>query len=696
MSASAWSPDRLADGDGAAATTADAAAFADPLLSLEAPAKDEVIVDEPSPAAQVRRDPHPRRRAHQRRLRPRRPLRRPARRPRRRPAAPPRAPSFAHVGESATGFVPEPAAEPMYSGYAGRVTTQLAEADIDTNTGPAWVMTLIPVYALMAGLLLLLSGISVKPTALAIGAALRRPARRRHRARRSSTTALLQAPRHGSKPATWVWGDPRRPVLPDRPPDQDRPHLAVRASARSSPCSRSVPSRSVRPSRLPASIIQLNPGYFSVEAQQSVRSDAEILGAELVVNCPDTPPLLIGQSFQCSATNENQEFFNVTVSLQRANGWIEWRVDNWGIYSIELTLATDSFYPRSRHTPTGVMTLAAPASKLTTTDPKGEACDDRTDDPRGSRGLVPGPRRRRQGALVERHHLDRARRVEARRRRRCRRRSPRHRERPSHRPRRRGSASSSASTASAPRTDAMSRRASLDLDHRGPDTGTIPIQGVAPRARPRQDRHRLGVAARVHAAHHDRARGRRRLRLLLRHADARWSPPSPSCCIVLGFLWAVGDSRTLQTRGLPAPSPLLALALPLVGPLLYLIVRRAQGRRQRARSSPSSPCCCSRSALPVALGLDRRGAERHQGARGAAAPSAPTWSAAARRPASAARRSLESTAAGTVFTCDAVLARRRHRARLGQLRRRRRQLQLGTREPLVRIRHPPVCESLCS
>ena len=64
-------------------------------------------------------------------------------------------------------------------------------------------------------------------------------------------------------------------------------------------------------SPLPVSIIQLNPGYFSVEAQQSVRSDAMILGADLTVNCPDTPPLLIGQSFQCSATNEKQEFFQV-------------------------------------------------------------------------------------------------------------------------------------------------------------------------------------------------------------------------------------------------------------------------------------------------------------------------------------------------------------------------------------------------
>jgi hypothetical protein len=84
----------------------------------------------------------------------------------------------------------------------------------------------------------------------------------------------------------------------------------------------------------PGLIIQLNPGYFSVEAQQSVRNDAAILGADLTVNCPDTPPLLMGQSFQCSATNESSEFFQVLVSLQRANGWIEWRVDDWGVWSM--------------------------------------------------------------------------------------------------------------------------------------------------------------------------------------------------------------------------------------------------------------------------------------------------------------------------------------------------------------------------
>ena len=67
------------DGDGVRAETAEEPAFADPLLSLEAPAAAEVIPEEPSPAAVFAETPHPRRRPDQRRVRPRRPLRRPAR-----------------------------------------------------------------------------------------------------------------------------------------------------------------------------------------------------------------------------------------------------------------------------------------------------------------------------------------------------------------------------------------------------------------------------------------------------------------------------------------------------------------------------------------------------------------------------------------------------------------------------------------
>jgi hypothetical protein len=313
--------------DGAAAGTADAAAFAEPILSLEAPTKDEVIPDEPSPAVKFAEshilDDAPTSGAFDMGIRYDDLLGDSLGQP-----AGPRS-AFAHVSESATSFVPEPAPEPMYSGYMGRVASQLADEDIDTNTGPAWVMTLIPVYALMAGLLLLLSGTSVKPTALAIAILYGVPhivgivlAFLDHR-------ALTR--RGVEKPASWIWsifGAPFYLIA--------RLTKTVRLSGQGfGPLITLLALGAVSIGAAlaaPGLIIQLNPGYFSVEAQQSVRSDAQILDAQLVVNCPDTPPLLIGQSFQCSATNQDQNFFNVTVSLQRANGWIEWRVDDWGIY----------------------------------------------------------------------------------------------------------------------------------------------------------------------------------------------------------------------------------------------------------------------------------------------------------------------------------------------------------------------------
>jgi hypothetical protein len=313
--------------DGVDAVNADVSAFADPLLSLEAPAKDEVSVEEPSPAVKFAEthllDDAPTSGPYDLGVRYDDLLGDSLSQP-----TTPRS-AFAHVGESASGFVPEPAAEPMYSGYAGRVTTQLADDQVDTNTGPAWIMTLIPVYALMAGLLLLLSGMSVKPTVLAIAILYGVP----HVV--GIVLAVLDVrmlKRRGmQRPATWLWSIVGAPFYLIA-----RLTKTVRISGQGfGPLVTLLTLGAIAIGSAlaaPGLIIQLNPGYFSVEAQQSVRSDAQILDAQLVVNCPDTPPLLIGQSFQCSATNENQEFFNVTVSLQRANGWIEWRVDDWGIY----------------------------------------------------------------------------------------------------------------------------------------------------------------------------------------------------------------------------------------------------------------------------------------------------------------------------------------------------------------------------
>ena len=317
------------DSDGVRAGTAEEPAVADPLLSLEAPAAAEVFAEEPSPARKFAEthflDDAPTSGAYDLGVRYDDLLGEPAA-----ATSTPRS-AFAHVGESATSFVPQPASEPMYSGYAGRVSTAVAEDDIDTNTGQSWIMTLIPVYTLMVGLLMLLSGSAIKPTMLAIGLLYGIPYIV------GIVLAILDyrvlQDRGMDRPAHWLWSILGAPVYLIA-----RLTKTVRVSGQGfGPLITLLTLGAVSIGAAlaaPGLIIQLNPGYFSVEAQQSVRNDAAILGADLTVNCPDTPPLLMGQSFQCSATNESSEFFQVLVSLQRANGWIEWRVDDWGVWSM--------------------------------------------------------------------------------------------------------------------------------------------------------------------------------------------------------------------------------------------------------------------------------------------------------------------------------------------------------------------------
>ena len=75
------------------------------------------------------------------------------------------------------------------------------------------------------------------------------------------------------------------------------------------------------------------PGVFADQAEETIQANARSIGTQLEVNCPASPPLFIGQQLRCPAVNPSGEAFIVTVSLQRANGWIEWRVDDWGIYN---------------------------------------------------------------------------------------------------------------------------------------------------------------------------------------------------------------------------------------------------------------------------------------------------------------------------------------------------------------------------
>ncbi len=80
---------------------------------------------------------------------------------------------------------------------------------------------------------------------------------------------------------------------------------------------------------LPGLLISVLPGTFASEVESSVEADALALGAEIGVTCP-APPLLIGDTFTCIRTTSDGETDSIAVSLERQNGWISWRVIDWG------------------------------------------------------------------------------------------------------------------------------------------------------------------------------------------------------------------------------------------------------------------------------------------------------------------------------------------------------------------------------
>jgi hypothetical protein len=85
---------------------------------------------------------------------------------------------------------------------------------------------------------------------------------------------------------------------------------------------------------VPGLIISALPSVFTIQAEQSIASDASIIGAKIAVDCTKPLPVIVGQSFSCAATSAKNDSFTVTVSLQRTNGWINWHVDDWGVYTL--------------------------------------------------------------------------------------------------------------------------------------------------------------------------------------------------------------------------------------------------------------------------------------------------------------------------------------------------------------------------
>jgi len=304
-----------------------AAAFADPIRSLEAPERDQMLIDEPVAAFSMT--------------------------PGMLDDAPTSAPfdldtrfddllgetsvprsAFAHVSESATSFIPSnPADQPwpqqqqqwQPEATAGRLITE-----VPTSTGPVWIMTLIPLYTLVVGLLLLLSGAaqttSVAVLVMMFGIPYLAGIVLAYLDYRTLRRAGLD------QPAPWAFA-----ILT----------VGIYLIARL--------TRTVRESgtgfgplftfltlglalivanvAVPGLIIQLAPASFAHQAEIEITQSGAALGIPLVATCPPTPPLIPLQSFVCQAHKPGGATYDVTVSLQRSNGWISWRVDDWGVFS---------------------------------------------------------------------------------------------------------------------------------------------------------------------------------------------------------------------------------------------------------------------------------------------------------------------------------------------------------------------------
>jgi hypothetical protein len=228
---------------------------------------------------------------------------------------------------SATNTVSSPFAQYDRERSADPVTTRATTIPrLGIYTAPVWIIALLPLMQLVGGLLILLGlgaissmpvtvGLLVAPYLIVILLAI-------------ADRAMLKRMGH-EHTAHWAWAVLSAPV-----------YLIARSMALSRTGGLGLAPLLVWAALgmlqvasilvVPGMLISILPSAFSAQAEQSVASEAAIIGARLTVNCPTPPPVLIGQSFTCSATSTTGHDLKVTVVLQRANGWIDWRVEDWG------------------------------------------------------------------------------------------------------------------------------------------------------------------------------------------------------------------------------------------------------------------------------------------------------------------------------------------------------------------------------
>jgi len=200
------------------------------------------------------------------------------------------------------------------------------------STGPAWIIAMVPLIQLVVALLYLTAfgmaanltvfiAILAVPYLVVVALAF-------------VDYRQLKAGGH-ARPAHWLWAFLSAPV-----------YLIVRARTVIRETGHGIGPvlvwfglaalHAVSALAIPGLLISLMPGFFSAQIEQSVARDAfNSAASEMSVSCPDVPPLLIGETVECQGLASNGSNYDITVALERANGWILWQVTDWGVWGLD-------------------------------------------------------------------------------------------------------------------------------------------------------------------------------------------------------------------------------------------------------------------------------------------------------------------------------------------------------------------------
>ena len=214
----------------------------------------------------------------------------------------------------------------------GARSSSVASGSPLVSTAPVWIIAMIPLFQLVLSLLLLTAlgmgsnaavfiGILTVPYLIVIALAF-------------ADVRMLRN-QGVERPAHWAWAFLSAPV-----------YLLARARAVIRESGHGIGPVLVwfglgalhlaSVVAIPGLLIAILPGIFTAQLEASVEGDALLIsGASMSVSCPATPPVIFGEQTICTALSSSGKNSEVSVSLERANGWIEWQVLDWGVWDME-------------------------------------------------------------------------------------------------------------------------------------------------------------------------------------------------------------------------------------------------------------------------------------------------------------------------------------------------------------------------